>query len=78
MSLFLSPGMVMFWLIWNGLGSGEKLLMNMFCDRGIVDGLLIGLLRIDSHSDIHNINGELPMTTNVAGHEGIGRVVKGP
>lgn len=51
--------------------------MDGFCDRGIVDGLLIKLPSIDSHSDIHNINGELPMTTNVAGHEGIGRVVKG-
>ena len=40
-------------------------------------GLLIMFLSNDSHSDIHNINGELPMTTNVAGHEGIGRVVKG-
>ncbi|RAQ51263.1 alcohol dehydrogenase [Aspergillus flavus] len=28
------------------------------------------------HSDLHNINGELPMSTNVPGHEGIGRVVQ--
>ncbi|GKZ52913.1 hypothetical protein AnigIFM49718_003565 [Aspergillus niger] len=28
------------------------------------------------HSDLHNINGELVMTTNVPGHEGVGRVVK--
>ncbi|KAE8381974.1 amino acid permease-domain-containing protein [Aspergillus bertholletiae] len=31
---------------------------------------------IDSHSDLHNINGELPMSTNVPGHEGVGRVVQ--
>ncbi|KAB8070576.1 amino acid permease-domain-containing protein [Aspergillus leporis] len=29
-----------------------------------------------SHSDLHNISGELPMSTNVPGHEGIGRVVQ--
>ncbi|OJJ88667.1 zinc-dependent alcohol dehydrogenase [Aspergillus glaucus CBS 516.65] len=28
------------------------------------------------HSDLHNLTGELPMTTNVPGHEGIGKVVK--
>ncbi|KAL1962446.1 hypothetical protein VTN77DRAFT_9647 [Rasamsonia byssochlamydoides] len=28
------------------------------------------------HSDVHNIRGELPMTTNVPGHEGVGRVVQ--
>ena len=51
----------------------------MCCDREKrLGGLLIKVMLIDSHSDIHNINGELPMTTNVAGHEGIGRVVKGP
>lgn len=32
---------------------------------------------IGSHSDLHNLTGELPMTTDVPGHEGIGRVVKG-
>ncbi|KAE8153576.1 amino acid permease-domain-containing protein [Aspergillus avenaceus] len=29
-----------------------------------------------NHSDLHNISGELPMSTNVPGHEGIGRVVQ--
>ncbi|GLB21863.1 hypothetical protein AtubIFM61612_002413 [Aspergillus tubingensis] len=28
------------------------------------------------HSDLHNINGDLVMTTNVPGHEGVGRVVR--
>ncbi|PWY93893.1 GroES-like protein [Aspergillus sclerotioniger CBS 115572] len=28
------------------------------------------------HSDLHNINGDLHMTTNVPGHEGVGRVVR--
>ncbi|RAK85587.1 alcohol dehydrogenase [Aspergillus costaricaensis CBS 115574] len=28
------------------------------------------------HSDLHNINGDLLMTTNVPGHEGVGRVVR--
>ncbi|KAE8389644.1 chaperonin 10-like protein [Aspergillus alliaceus] len=28
------------------------------------------------HSDLHNISGELPMSTNIPGHEGIGRVVQ--
>ncbi|PYI11931.1 GroES-like protein [Aspergillus sclerotiicarbonarius CBS 121057] len=28
------------------------------------------------HSDLHNIDGDLHMTTNVPGHEGVGRVVK--
>ncbi|KAL4890599.1 amino acid permease-domain-containing protein [Aspergillus ambiguus] len=32
--------------------------------------------RRQCHSDLHNINGELPMTTNVPGHEGVGRVVQ--
>ncbi|KAJ9247151.1 hypothetical protein DTO207G8_8299 [Paecilomyces variotii] len=27
------------------------------------------------HSDLHNIYGDLPMTTHIAGHEGVGRVV---
>lgn len=30
-----------------------------------------------SHSDVHNIKGELPMSTNIPGHEGVGRVVQG-
>lgn len=29
------------------------------------------------HSDVHGIHGETPMLTDVAGHEGVGRVVKG-
>jgi propanol-preferring alcohol dehydrogenase len=29
------------------------------------------------HSDVHSIRGETPMSTDVAGHEGIGRVVEG-
>lgn len=37
----------------------------------------MGYITMDSHSDLHNINGELVMTTNVPGHEGVGRVVKG-
>ena len=28
------------------------------------------------HSDVHNLLGQTPMTTNVGGHEGVGRVVK--
>lgn len=28
------------------------------------------------HSDVHSIYGETPMETNIAGHEGVGRVVK--
>lgn len=38
---------------------------------------LCGQMLSDSHSDLHNLTGELPMTTNVPGHEGIGKVVKG-
>lgn len=38
---------------------------------------LCGQTLSDSHSDLHNLTGELPMTTNVPGHEGIGRVVRG-
>jgi hypothetical protein len=30
-----------------------------------------------SHSDVFSILGHTSMTTNIAGHEGIGRVVKG-
>lgn len=30
-----------------------------------------------SHSDVHNIRGYTPMTTNVGGHEGVGRIVTG-
>lgn len=29
------------------------------------------------HSDVHSVRGETPMLTDVAGHEGIGRVVQG-
>ena len=29
------------------------------------------------HSDVHSIRGDTPMKTNVAGHEGVGRVVSG-
>lgn len=29
------------------------------------------------HSDVHSIRGETPMSTDVAGHEGIGNVVQG-
>lgn len=39
--------------------------------------MLMGCASMDSHSDLHNINGDLVMTTNVPGHEGVGRVVRG-
>lgn len=39
--------------------------------------MLMGCASLDSHSDLHNINGDLVMTTNVPGHEGVGRVVRG-
>jgi propanol-preferring alcohol dehydrogenase len=29
------------------------------------------------HSDLHSIRGDTPMLTDVAGHEGVGKVVKG-
>lgn len=29
------------------------------------------------HSDVHSIRGDTPMLTDVAGHEGVGQVVKG-
>jgi len=29
------------------------------------------------HSDVHSIRGETPMLTDVAGHEGVGKVVGG-
>ena len=29
------------------------------------------------HSDVHSIRGDTPMRTDVAGHEGVGRVVAG-
>jgi propanol-preferring alcohol dehydrogenase len=29
------------------------------------------------HSDVHSVRGETPMLTDVAGHEGVGTVVKG-
>jgi propanol-preferring alcohol dehydrogenase len=29
------------------------------------------------HSDLHSIRGDTPMKTDVAGHEGVGRVIKG-
>lgn len=29
-----------------------------------------------SHSDVHSIYGETPMETDIAGHEGVGYVVK--
>lgn len=29
------------------------------------------------HSDVHSVRGETPMLTGVAGHEGVGKVVKG-
>ena len=29
------------------------------------------------HSDVHNVRGETPMLTGVAGHEGVGKVVRG-
>lgn len=34
-------------------------------------------MSLSSHSDLHNIYGELPMTTHIPGHEGVGRVVSG-
>lgn len=43
------------------------------------DGELLVKLEFSGvcHSDVHNIRGETPMLTDVAGHEGVGRVVKG-
>lgn len=38
---------------------------------------LMECVSMNSHSDLHNINGDLVMTTNVPGHEGVGRVVRG-
>ncbi len=32
--------------------------------------------RKHSHSDVHAIRGDTPMTTHIAGHEGVGRVVQ--
>ena len=29
------------------------------------------------HSDVHSIRGDTPMSTDVAGHEGIGKVMQG-
>lgn len=29
------------------------------------------------HSDLHSIRGDTPMKTDVAGHEGVGSVIKG-
>lgn len=29
------------------------------------------------HSDVHSVRGETPMLTDVAGHEGVGKVVRG-
>jgi hypothetical protein len=29
------------------------------------------------HSDVHSIRGDTPMSTDVAGHEGVGKVIKG-
>lgn len=29
------------------------------------------------HSDVHSVRGETPMLTDVAGHEGVGKVVSG-
>lgn len=29
------------------------------------------------HSDLHSIRGDTPMLTDVAGHEGVGKVVQG-
>lgn len=29
------------------------------------------------HSDVHSVHGETPMLTDIAGHEGIGKVVQG-
>lgn len=29
------------------------------------------------HSDVHSIRGDTPMKTDVAGHEGVGKVVQG-
>lgn len=29
------------------------------------------------HSDLHSIRGDTPMLTDVAGHEGVGKVVRG-
>lgn len=36
---------------------------------------LLIVFYLTSHSDLHNIYGDLPMTTHIAGHEGVGRVV---
>jgi hypothetical protein len=30
----------------------------------------------DSHSDVHSAYGDTPMSTDIAGHEGVGHVVK--
>lgn len=29
------------------------------------------------HSDLHSIRGDTPMSTDVAGHEGVGKVIEG-
>lgn len=29
------------------------------------------------HSDLHSIRGDSPMSTDVAGHEGVGKVIEG-
>lgn len=43
------------------------------------DGELLVKLELSGvcHSDLHSIRGDTPMKTDVAGHEGVGRVVKG-
>lgn len=43
------------------------------------DGELLVKLEFSGvcHSDLHSIRGDTPMKTDVAGHEGVGRVVKG-
>ena len=43
----------------------------------LVGSRLTGCYLIISHSDVHNMHGHTPMTTNIGGHEGVGRVVKG-
>lgn len=43
------------------------------------DGELLVKLEFSGlcHSDVHSVRGETPMLTDVAGHEGVGKVVQG-
>lgn len=44
-----------------------------------VDGEILVKLEFSGvcHSDVHSIRGDTPMLTDVAGHEGVGKVVAG-